>query len=87
MSIYVRIVTSFSFGLTLCLRDYEIDEERSVLIARAFFGVDGAETVRYDRRRRSVKNTEVDLGDFAVYTTKHGIGITYEVGEISYTIL
>ena len=59
-------------------------------MAKAFIGVDGANTVRYDglRRRRdeggrtNVKHSQVDLGDFAVYTTKYGIGITYEVNRV-----
>ena len=71
------------------LRNYHIDESRNLLIAKAFIGVDGADTVRYDGRRvrrdeearTDVKHTQVDLGDFAVYTTKYGIGITYEVNE------
>ena len=67
-----------------------------MLVAKAFIGIDGANTVRYEedqyvrlepngRRRRDqgppteAKNTEVDLGDLAVYTTKYGIGVTYEV--------
>ena len=52
------------------------------MIAKAFIGVDGPDTIRYARKRRTVteaKNTEIDLGDFAVYTTKLGIGVTYQV--------
>ena len=70
-------------GIILFYREYRIDEERNVLRTEAFIGVNGADTVRYDRDttrwRRDAKNTEVDLGDFAVYTAKYGIGITYQV--------
>ena len=76
-------------------RNYHIDESRNKLVTKAFIGVDGADTVRYDglRRRRDeggrreVKHSQVDLGDFAVYTTKYGIGITYEVSERKITQL
>ena len=52
------------------------------MIAKAFVGVDGPDTIRYARKRRTVteaRNTEIDLGDFAVYTSKMGIGVTYQV--------
>ena len=76
---------SFEIGLDVFknkFSNYEIDEDRGVLIAKAFIGVDGPDTIRYARKRRTVteaKNTEIDLGDFAVYTTKLGIGVTYQV--------
>ena len=58
--------------------DYELDEERGVLIARAFVGVDGPHTGR--SRRSSIMHKQVELGDgLAVYTTPRGIGVTYEV--------
>ena len=58
-----------------------------MLVSRAFIGVDGADIVRYEglRQRRdlgSLRHNQVDLGDFAVYNSNNGIGITYEVNEI-----
>ena len=58
--------------------NYELNEERGVLIARAFVGVDGPDTGR--NRRSSAANKQVELGEgLAVYTTPRAIGVTYEV--------
>ena len=60
------------------LSKYELDEDRGVLIARAFVGVHGPDTGR--DRRSSVENKQVELGGgLAVYTSPRGIGVTYEV--------